>query len=60
MILPEIGIRGNTHVPFADLNNIEIAEHLEAWLKEKKLNQNDKPHKKPILTKIEKSTIPLK
>ena len=23
--LPEIGIRGNTHFPFSDLNNLEIA-----------------------------------
>ena len=60
VILPQIGIKGNTHIPFADLNNMEIAEHLEAWLKEKKLDKRDKPHKKPTLTKIEKSTIPLK
>ena len=42
--LPEIGIKGNTHFPFSDLNNIEIADLLSDWLKEKgldqKLNQN--------------------
>lgn len=25
--LPEIGITGNTHFPFSDLNNVQIAEH---------------------------------
>ncbi len=36
--LPEIGIKGNTHFPFSDLNNLEIAELMEKWLKEKKLD----------------------
>ena len=36
--LPKAGIHGNTHFPFSDLNNIEIADHLSAWLKEKKLD----------------------
>ncbi len=36
--LPEVGIKGNTHFMFADLNNREVAEHLEKWLKEKKLS----------------------
>lgn len=36
--LPEAGIRGNTHFPFSDLNNIVIADHLSAWLKDKKLD----------------------
>ena len=35
--LPEIGIKGNTHFPFADLNNKQIADLLEQWLKEKGL-----------------------
>ncbi|WP_136669415.1 alpha/beta fold hydrolase [Flavobacterium sp. H122] len=33
--LPEIGIKGNTHFPFSDLNNIEIAYLMHKWLKEK-------------------------
>jgi hypothetical protein len=33
--LPEIGIKGNTHFPFSDLNNIEIADLMSKWLKEK-------------------------
>jgi hypothetical protein len=36
--LPEIGIRGNTHFPMSDLNNVEIADHLSEFLLEKKLD----------------------
>ncbi len=36
--LPEIGIRGNTHFPFSDLNNIEIADQVSKFLSEKKLD----------------------
>jgi len=37
--LPEIGIKGNTHFPFSDLNNVEIADLMLAWLKEKGLDE---------------------
>lgn len=37
--LPETGIKGNTHFPFADLNNIEIADQLSKWLKDKGLDK---------------------
>ena len=37
--LPEIGIKGNTHFPFSDLNNIEIANLMSKWLKEKGLDK---------------------
>lgn len=37
--LPEIGIKGNTHFPFSDLNNVEIADLLSGWLKEKGLDK---------------------
>lgn len=37
--LPEIGIKGNTHFPFSDLNNVEVADHLSGWLKEKGLDK---------------------
>lgn len=37
--LPEIGIKGNTHFPFSDLNNVEIADHLSKWLLEKGLDK---------------------
>jgi hypothetical protein len=36
--LPEIGIRGNTHFAFSDLNNLEIADLLTKFLKEKGLD----------------------
>jgi hypothetical protein len=38
MHLPEIGIKGNTHFPFSDLNNVEIADLMSKWLKEKGLD----------------------
>jgi hypothetical protein len=37
--LPELGIKGNTHFPFSDLNNQQIAELMEKWLSEKGLDQ---------------------
>lgn len=36
--LPEIGIKGNTHFPFSDLNNIEIADLLSDFLSDKGLD----------------------
>lgn len=36
--LPEIGINGNTHFPFADLNNIQVADLLSNWLRKKRLD----------------------
>jgi len=36
--LPEIGIFGNTHFPFSDLNNVEIADILSGYLQEKGLD----------------------
>ena len=33
--LPEIGIKGNTHFPFSDLNNQQIADLMSKWLREK-------------------------
>lgn len=35
--LPEIGIRGNTHFMFSDLNNLEIADQVSRFLQEKRL-----------------------
>lgn len=37
--LPEVGVNGNTHFPFSDLNNVQIADLLSDWLKEKGLDQ---------------------
>jgi pimeloyl-ACP methyl ester carboxylesterase len=36
--LPEIGIEGNTHFPFSDLNNVEIADLVSKFLAEKDLD----------------------
>ncbi|KFC18221.1 alpha/beta hydrolase [Epilithonimonas lactis] len=36
--LPEIGLKGNTHFPFSDLNNIQVADLMSQWLKAKKLD----------------------
>ena len=36
--LPEIGIHGNTHFPFSDLNNMEIADLLSRFLHDKGLD----------------------
>jgi hypothetical protein len=36
--LPEIGIRGNSHFPFSDLNNVQIADLVSQFLTEKNLD----------------------
>lgn len=36
--LPEIGVHGNTHFPFSDLNNLEIADLMTNWLAKKGLD----------------------
>lgn len=36
--LPEIGIRGNTHFMFSDLNNVQIADEVAGFLAEKNLD----------------------
>ncbi|WMJ02430.1 alpha/beta fold hydrolase [Pseudomonas chlororaphis subsp. aurantiaca] len=36
--LPEIGIKGNSHFPFSDLNNLEIADLVSKFLAEKALD----------------------
>lgn len=36
--LPEISIYGNTHFPFSDLNNVEVADLLSKFLEEKGLD----------------------
>jgi len=59
IMLPELGIEGNTHAPFADMNNLEIAGLLEKFLEEKGLSRKDSPHKGPQRKEIE-TTIPIK
>lgn len=36
--LPKIGITGNTHFPFSDLNNIAVADQMSKFLKDKGLD----------------------
>jgi len=36
--LPDLGIRGNTHFPFSDTNNVEIANLLSKFLAEQQLH----------------------
>src|SRR5215472_5642298 len=37
--LPDVGIYGNTHFPFSDLNNLEVADLMSKFLQEKGLDQ---------------------
>jgi len=37
--LPQIGLRGNTHFPMSDLNNVEIADHMFNYLESKGLTK---------------------
>lgn len=41
--LPELGMRGNTHFPFSDMNNVEIANLLSMFLAEKHLEGGGNP-----------------
>ncbi len=36
--LPEAGLKGNTHFPFSDLNNIQVADLMSKFLKDKGLD----------------------
>ncbi|HWQ36626.1 MAG TPA: alpha/beta fold hydrolase [Blastocatellia bacterium] len=40
--LPEVGIKGNTHFPFSDLNNVQVADLMSAWLNKKGLDKYPK------------------
>jgi hypothetical protein len=33
LFLPSVGLHGNTHIPFADLNNVAVADQLSAFLR---------------------------
>jgi len=39
VMLPEIGVKGNTHFPMLDLNNVKIADLLSKYLKDKGLDR---------------------
>jgi hypothetical protein len=36
--LPSVGLKGNTHIPFADLNNVQVADQLSLFLKKNGLD----------------------
>jgi len=36
--LPDAGLHGNTHFPFSDLNNLQVADLMAKYLKDKKLD----------------------
>jgi hypothetical protein len=38
LMLREAGLVGNTHIPFADLNNVAVADLLSAWLRKQGLD----------------------
>jgi hypothetical protein len=40
--LPEVGVKGNTHFPFSDLNNVQVADLMSAWLTKKGLDKYPK------------------
>jgi hypothetical protein len=39
VILPEVGVFGNTHYPMADTNNAQVFQVVSQWLKEEKLDK---------------------
>lgn len=43
LLLPSVGLKGNTHIPFADLNNVAVADQLSAFLHRNKLDGKAKP-----------------
>jgi hypothetical protein len=38
LMLPSAGVNGNTHIPFADLNNVQVADQLSLFLRKNKLD----------------------
>ena len=38
LMLPSVGLSGNTHIAFADLNNVAVADQLSLFLKKHKLD----------------------
>jgi hypothetical protein len=39
LMLPSVGLQGNTHIAFADLNNDKVADQMALFLKKNKLDQ---------------------
>lgn len=38
LMLPSVGLKGNTHIAFADLDNVKVADQLSLFLKKNKLD----------------------
>jgi len=38
LMLPSVGLKGNTHLAFADLNNVQVADQLSLFLQKNKLD----------------------
>jgi hypothetical protein len=39
LLLPDAGLKGNTHIPFADMNNVAVADLLSKFLAENGLDR---------------------
>jgi hypothetical protein len=39
LMLPSAGLKGNTHIAFADMNNVEVADQLSLFLEKNNLDQ---------------------
>jgi hypothetical protein len=39
LFLPEVGVFGNTHYPFADTNHTQVADQIKLWMKEHGLDR---------------------
>ena len=46
LFLPSVGLKGNTHIPFADLNNVAVADQLSLFLHQNKLDLPEAKAKK--------------
>ena len=40
--LPEVGVYGNTHFPFSDLNSLQVADLLSQFLRERRLHRRSR------------------
>lgn len=48
LFLPAVGLHGNTHIPFADLNNVAVADQLSAFLRKHHLDERSKGASKRV------------
>ena len=57
--LPSLGLKGNTHAPFADTNNQEVLKVVTDFLAYKGLDGYQEPHLGPVLPNPGHYTLPL-